>query len=189
MAELGLVMGTDSDRSSENRYQELGSAEEPQRAGTSGWVGPDRVVPPWSVPPRALAPQAGAQDAERPDAVPAEPGPANDDDDFPGVAPAAGWFLRSAPVGSADSTHTADAEEDLTGEWFAAPAPEPGESPISWREDPEPPVPAAARRPLLAAEPVVSPTRALRGRPGGPGLPPRRPVAGSRRTPADQSPW
>src|ERR1700723_3826680 len=145
MAELGLVMGTDSDRSSENRYQGLGSAEEPQRAGTSGPVWPDRVVPPWSVPP-GLIPQAAAQDAEGPGTGPAEPEPANDDDDFPGVAPAAGWFLRSAPVGSADGTHTADAEEDLTGEWFAAPAPEPGESPISWCEDiddADPPAPAA----------------------------------------------
>src|ERR1700684_2303529 len=105
-------MGTDSDRSSENRYQELGSAEEPQRAGTSGPVWPDRVVPPWSVPPGLIPPQAAAQDAERPGVAPGGPGAGSDDDDFPGVAPAAGWFLHSAPADSADSTHTADADAD-----------------------------------------------------------------------------
>src|ERR1700735_4106300 len=152
-------MGTESDRSSENRHQALGSAEEPQRAGTSGPVWPDRVVPPWSVPPGLIVPQAAAQDAERPDVVPEEPEQANDDDDFPGVAPAAGWFLRSAPAASADSTPTAAAEEDLTGEWFAAPAPEPGESPSSWREDMDDPDPPAkpAQPPAQPAEPPAQP--------------------------------
>jgi len=158
-------MGTESDRPSENRYQELGSAEEPQRADTSGPVWPDRVVPPWSVPPGLIAPQSAAQDAEGPDVAPAEPESANDDDELPGVAPPAGWFLRSAPAGSADSTHGADAEEDLTGEWFAAPAPEPGESPISWREgmaDAEPP-PAAAEAVQLAE--AVQPASEPAGKP------------------------
>ena len=176
---------------------------------------------PWSVPPGLIAPQAVAQDAERPDATPADAEPASDDDDLPGVSPPAGWFLRSPASSPADIPQTADAEEGVTGEWFASPAPEPGESPISWYEgmdDPEPAVPAIeepvvpaieepvqpaasnengsapagpgpSRRSILAAEPVVSPTRALRGRPGGPGLPPRRPGPGSRKSPVDLSPW
>src|SRR5580693_8892676 len=212
-------MSTESDRLSENRHQEPASAEEPQRAGTSGPGWPDQVVSPWSVPPGLIAPQAVAQDAERPDAIPADAEPASDDDDLPGVSPPAGWFLRSPASRPVDSLQTADAEEGVTGEWFASPAPEPGESPISWYEgmdDPEPdaelPAPAieepvqpaaeppasngsapagpgASRRSILAAEPVVSPTRALRGRPGGPGLPPRRPGPGSRKAPVDLSPW
>src|SRR5580693_3609157 len=221
-------MSTESDRLSENRHQEPASAEEPQRAGTSGPGWPDQVVSPWSVPPGLIAPQAVAQDAERPDATPADAEPASDDDDLPGVSPPAGWFLRSPASRPADSLQTADAEEGVTGEWFASPAPEPGESPISWYEgmdDPQPdaelPAPAseepvqpaaeppasdanatnpasngsapagpgASRRSILAAEPVVSPTRALRGRPGGPGLPPRRPGPGSRKAPVDLSPW
>ena len=155
---------------------------------------------------------------------------------WPGVAPPAGWFLHSRANGPADSVpepdltaasaEAGDPQEDDTGEWFASPAPDPGESPISWYEgmdDPEPdaeppapdreehrePVGAAttdpapqmpevpggpagngtSRRSILAAEPVVNPTRALRGRPGGPGLPPRRPGPGARRVTADRSPW
>ena len=224
-------------------------------------------MPSWSVPLGLIAPQAAVPDAERPDVTPAEAEPASDDVDFPGVAPPAGWFLRSPASSPADSPQTAgaeeDAEENVTGEWFASPAPEPGESPISWYEgmdDPEPdsvpPAPASeppgqpaasataepaananaepaaepaanaepaaepaananaepavgaaaepaasigngsapagpgpSRRSVLAAEPVVIPTRALRGRPGGPGLPPRRPGPGGGRLPADLSPW
>ena len=222
-------MSTESDRSSEYRHQGSGSAEEPQRAGTSGQAWPGQVVPSWSAPPGLIAPQAAAPDAERPDVTPAEAEPASDDVDFPGVAAPAGWFLRSPASGPADGPQTADAEENVTGEWFAPPAPEPSESPISWYEgmdDPapdsvpfapasEPPAqpaaiaaaepavepaasigngsapagPAPSRRSVLAAEPVVIPTRALRGRPGGPGLPPRRPGLGARKAPADLSPW
>ncbi|HJY72253.1 MAG TPA: hypothetical protein VJ347_10770, partial [Streptosporangiaceae bacterium] len=183
-------------------------------------------MPPWSVPSGLIAPQAAVQDAERPDVTPAQAEPASDDD-VPGASPPAGWFLHSPVSSPADSPQTSDAkegaEEDVTGEWFASPAPEPGESPISWHEgmddpepDAEPPAPASeapaepaasnaspvsnengsapagpgpSRRSILAAEPVVSPTRALRGRPGGPGLPPRLPGAGSRKAPVDLSPW
>src|SRR5260370_5983511 len=207
-------MSTESDRSSENRHQEPGSPEEPQRAGTSGRAWPDHVVPPWSVPPGLIAPQAAAPDAERPDVTPAEAEPVSDD--VPGVSPPAGWFLRSPASIPADGPQTVDAEEDVTGEWFASPAPEPGEPPISWDEgmddpeaDAEPPLqaseepaepavsnengpapagPGPSRRSILAAEPVVSPTPALRGRPGGPGLPPLPPGPGSRKAPAGPSP-
>src|SRR5260370_17218062 len=89
-------MSKESDRSSENRHQEPGSPEEPQRAGTSGRAWPDQVVPPWSVPPGLIASQAAAQDAERPDVTPAQAEPASDDDDdVPGVSPPAGSPLRS----------------------------------------------------------------------------------------------
>src|SRR5271169_3007737 len=139
-------MSTESDRSSENRHQEPGSAEEPQHAGTSGRAWPDQVAPPWSVPPGLIVPQAAAPVAERPDVTPAEAEPTSDDDDLPGVSPPAGWFLRSSASSPADSPQPADAEEGVTGEWFASPAPEPGESPISWYEgmdDAEPSAPAS----------------------------------------------
>src|SRR6516165_7837976 len=110
MAELGPMMSTESDRSGENRHQEPGFAEEPQRAETSGGVWPDRVVPPWSVPPglitlQATRPEAdlGPLEAEPCEAEPAEAVPADADDDWPGAAPPAGWFLRSSANGSAES--------------------------------------------------------------------------------------
>ena len=49
--------------------------------------------------------------------------------------------------------------------------------------------PAGNPRTGLPAEPVVGATRALRGRPGGPGFHPRRPDARTRRLTAGQSPW
>ena len=231
------MMSTESDQLSENRHQEPGSAEESQHAATGGPVWPDRVVPTWSVPPGLIASQAARSetDVAPPDAEPA------DNDDWPGVAPPAGWFLRPVANGPAGSLPEPDpavgseaevAQENVTGESFASPAPEPGDSPISWYEgmvdpepDAEPPAPAAAepgepvssvtsgsasqppqvpqvpqipqmpagtgpsRRSILAAEPVVSPTRALWGRPGGSGLPPRRPGPGARKVTADRSPW
>ena len=101
-------MSTERDRTSENSHNELGSAEEPQRTGTSGPVWPDRVVPSWSVPPGLIAPQVAARDAERPAAPQTEAEPAGEDDDLPGMAPPAGWFLP--PPGG--SPQTADAEDD-----------------------------------------------------------------------------
>src|SRR5580692_4340697 len=79
-------------------------------------------------------------------------GQAPPDSDWPGSAPPAGWFLpRPASARQADAAGAgpeADApEEDVTGDWFRAPEPESGESPISWEEGmdepepgPEPPV-------------------------------------------------
>src|SRR6516164_4253098 len=117
------MMSTESDRSSENRHQEPGSAEEPQRAGTSDGAWPDRVVPPWSVPPGLIASQAARPDTE---VAPSDAEPADDDGDWPGAAPPAGWFLRSPASGPAESRPQAelavgsgpgDADDNVTGEW------------------------------------------------------------------------
>jgi hypothetical protein len=134
--------------------------------------------------------------ADRPAGAPAEPG-------APAVAPLADQDI-------------ADGDESLTGEWFVPPALELDESPVSWSLDeadlsapgaslteqaapPQPgghgavnghQIPDTGRpRGSLPAEPVVGATRALRGRPGGPGFHPRRPDARTRRLTASQSPW
>jgi hypothetical protein len=109
-------------------------------------------------------------------------GSLEEDDAWPGVAPPAGWFLLSPGDG------------------------DPGESPISWYQDPDDPEtgaqpPAAVTeepaRPASEADPphasppgpVVGATRALNGRAGGPGFQPVPPGTGPRRAPADASPW
>ena len=59
-------------------------------------------------------------------------------------------------------------------------------------DDPAPapqPNPEPVPRPVPAPPPVVGPTRALRGRPGGPGFQPPRPASGARKVPAPRSPW
>src|SRR5690348_9618159 len=90
-------MSTERDRTSENSHQDLGSAEDPQRIGASDSVWPDRVVPSWSVPPGLMSPQVAARDPEPLEAPQpqAQVEPGSQDDDFPGVAPPAGWFLPS----------------------------------------------------------------------------------------------
>src|SRR5579859_7518716 len=145
-------MSTERDRTSENSHHDLGSAEDPQRIGAPDQLWPDRVVPSWSVPPGLMSPQVAACDPEPPEAsqVPAQAEPASRDDDFPGVAPAAGWFLRS-PDGIPQS---AGPDDNVTGEWFASPAPEPGESPISWYQDTGEPEPEAAPPAQAAEEPA-----------------------------------
>ena len=241
-------MDTERDRSSENRHQEPGSAEEPQRAGTSGGSWPDRMVPSWSVPPGLIAPQTARPET---DVTPPDAGPITDDGDWPGLAPPAGWFLPTPANGPADSWPPADQADQAdqatrrrrpgrqhgskrrrrrerhrrvvrvtrarTGRVSRLlargngrpragrgtsrsgqrrvrrarrqpPRPRPGPAPRPRR----PRCPrhvtvsgsastgtGASRRSILDAEPVVGPTRALRGRPGGPGLPPRRPGPGA----------
>jgi hypothetical protein len=113
---------------------------------------------------------------------PSAAGSLEEDDAWPGAAPPAGWFLH-APGDS-----------------------DPGESPISWYQDPddpetgveppastteEPASPASeAHRPHASPyEPVVGATRALGGQAGGPGFQPLPPGTGPRRAPADASPW
>ncbi len=89
---------------SENRYQDPAAAEEPQLAGTPDQVWPDRIVPPWSVPPGLIAPDRSAGSAQAQASPPAAPAgeelPA-EEDVWPGVAPPAGWFLRTPGNGSA----------------------------------------------------------------------------------------
>jgi hypothetical protein len=128
-------------------------------------------------------------------------------DGWPGAAPPAGWFLRlpaTARLGSPPPDRPGDGR--IPGEPGGDPgndrAGDPGDEldddltgPISWHEDmdqagPEPePDPEPLPRSVPAPPPVVSPTRALRGRPGGPGFQPRRPAADARKLPPPQSPW
>ncbi len=213
------MMSTDSNRSSENRYQRSLSAGTPQRAEAENDL-------PGATPPAAwfLRLPANAQAASPPadtfgtGSEAGEPDPGEPD-------------VSELDRGQPDVSEPDPGQPDpaVTGAWVASAAPESGESPISWYEgmdDPgpeaepsavaadEPPAPpitritpitpvspspapgrgddsAAARyqRPVLAARPVVSPTRALRGRPGGPGFQPKRPAPGTKKVTAGQSPW
>jgi len=126
-------MDTQSDRSSENRYENPPAAGGPRLGGPSA----SAAAP--------LAEELAEEDA------------------WPGVAPPAGWFLRapgdSGPAGASGQVAVAD---------------------------PAPVTPCPGGWP---AQPVVGATRALRGLAGGPGFQPGRPGAGSRRGPADVSPW
>ena len=151
-------MNTESDWSSENRYQEPVPAEEPQRTARYSWDWPENLAPWWTPPPGLVPPQWGAAavadsnqprdeygsedepdsgawdddpadqqpydqevadlepadhepdeeevaDLEPTDQEPADGSPtardladeesAGDEEAWPGVAPAAGWFLRS----------------------------------------------------------------------------------------------
>src|ERR1700689_4191651 len=90
--ELGSVMNTESDQSSENRHQVSPPAENSQRAGTTGWNEPAGLVPSWSVPPGLIvpSPRSTVDDSTV------------DDSAWPGIAAPAGWFLRvqAAPAAS-----------------------------------------------------------------------------------------
>src|ERR1700683_2379693 len=149
MAELGPMMNTNSDGSSENRHQQPMAAGEPRPANGSDLAWPSRPVPAWSVPPGLLGSSADRPDsAGRPDsaeAALADQAPddtADQDDSWPGAAPPAGWFLRTpadapaepcAPAGAPPADQDlADGDESLTGEWFVPPALELDESPVSW---------------------------------------------------------
>src|SRR3974390_3356222 len=96
VAELRPMMSTESDHTSENSHQEPGSAEESQRAGIAP-VWPDREVPTWSAPSGLIASQAACPETS----VASPVAGSADNHDWPGVAPPAGWFLRSAANGSA----------------------------------------------------------------------------------------
>ena len=216
------MMSTDSNRSSENSYQRSLSAGTPQRAEAENDL-------PGATPPAAwfLRLPANAQAASPPadtfgtGSEAGEPDPGEPD-------------VSELDRGQPDVSEPDPGQPDpaVTGASVASPAPESGESPISWYEgmdDPgpeaeppavaadEPPAPpitgvtpitpassvppspapgrgddsAAGRyqRPVLAARPVVSPTRALRGRPGWPGFQPKRPAPGTKKVTAGQSPW
>jgi hypothetical protein len=126
----------------------------------------------------------------------------NGGEGWPGVAPAAGWFLR-APDESGWGGMTAVG---------AGVVPWPRQAPDSAWPESSGSSPAApdgvgagsigeagnGSRPTAAwsvsgadlpAEPVVGATRALWGRPGGPGFQPGRPGAGPRRALVEPSPW
>jgi hypothetical protein len=130
-------------------------------------------VPPWSVPPGLIGPGRSSGSSLPQDS--SASGSLDEDDDWPGVAPPAGWFLRppgdkgpadaSGQVAVADpapdpaaAPETGQDDKSLTGEWFASSALEFGESPISWYQDPddpeigaEPPSPAAEEPAELAS--------------------------------------
>src|SRR5580658_8973001 len=187
--ELGSVMNTESNQSSGNRYQDSSAPEEAQRTGAFGWGEPAGPVPPWSVPPGLMVPgprrplaDAGAPGDESSPDDPAQtdrdPGfsnqhsPAEDPADehgvWPGVAAPAGWFLRpqETPAPSAeawDSKGVPSPHRDPDGSWS---------SPLT-----QPP----ARS--------LGPTKAVGGRPGGPGFQPNRAGEAVRPASAGLSPW
>src|ERR1700761_1123062 len=108
-------MDTESNQSSEERYQDASQEEDRQRTGLYRWQEPQNLMPPWSVPPGLLVPgprqpeaDAAPQPADRQPVDPGrvDPGPAHapeppsglaDDDSWPGVALPADWFLRAQP--------------------------------------------------------------------------------------------
>src|ERR1700689_1312595 len=105
--ELGSVMNTESDQSSENRHQVSPPAENSQHAGTTGWNEPAGLVPSWSVPPGPIvpSPRSTVDDSADDDSAvddSAVDDSAVDDSAWPGIAAPAGWFLRvqAAPAAS-----------------------------------------------------------------------------------------
>ena len=105
--ELGSVMNTESDQSSENRHQVSPPAENSQHAGTTGWNEPAGLVPSWSVPPGLIvpSPRSTVDDSADDDSAvddSAVDDSAVDDSAWPGIAAPAGWFLRvqAAPAAS-----------------------------------------------------------------------------------------
>jgi hypothetical protein len=172
-------------------------------------------MPAWSVPPGLIVPgprQPPADDAphSRPAAEPAtdeqaggqpaadeqaggQPAadeqaggqPATDDNSWPGVAPPAGWFLRTAQAPSAPSQESAPAQDtagELPGQRFAPAATD------TASDVPSAAVPAPRREPdgswssPLTPKPApqaLGPTQARYGRAGGPGFQPTRPASSS----------
>ena len=288
-------MNTESDWSSENRYQEPVPAEEPQRTGRYSWDWPENLAPWWTPPPGLAAPQqgvAGVADSNRPrdehgsaaepdtgygdddpadqepagqevadlepadqepaddlepadqepaddlepadqepaddlepadqepadDLEPADQEPADDEstahrladdehaddkDAWPGVAPAAGWFLRApeesgrgdaAPM-EVGAVPLPRRESDSAWPWSAgSPAHAPANgigaaSSASGGNSSRPTGAWSVAGAGLPAEPVVGATRALWGRAGGPGFQPGPPGPGARRAAAEPSPW
>src|SRR5580692_8650108 len=102
--ELGSVMDTESDQSSENRDKDSSSAGMAQHTAALGWGEPAGLVPAWSVPPGLVIPISrtartdapGVQTPDVQDSASAnadlsnEPlaaghGPALDDAEWPGI--------------------------------------------------------------------------------------------------------
>jgi len=143
-------MDTESDQSSGNRNigasPEDSREEERQRTGLFRWDNPQNLMPSWSVPPGLMVPGPRQPEADArpsgPDAQPVAEEPASGDNAWPGVAPPAGWFLRTARS-HAGAVPSPAHEPD--GSWSSPLAPKP-----------------ARRRP--------GPTQARYGRAGGPGF-------------------
>ena len=182
------MMSTDSNHLSENSHQGSPSAEAPQYAATEDdWPG--------ATPPAGwfLRSPANGQAASPPRTVPVL-APTQASPTQPCWAQASPTQVTGAWVAS-----LAPESDESPISWYEGmddPGPE-AEPPVAVADElPEPPVapvtpiapvtPATARtgprqRPVLAAPPVVSPTRALRGGPGGPGFQPKRPAPGAKR--------
>ncbi len=188
MRELGSVMNTERNQSSENRYQASLPPEETPPEDVFSWGEPAGLVPPWSVPPGLIVPvprppQADLPEADLPEAdLPEAPvaghqsqdpanqplagaEPAAEDGAWPGVARPAGWFLRPPqpppppPPPVASSAGTNAPSTDV--------------------EAPGTETPARA----------LGPTEAIRGRAGGPGFQPSRTAEGTRGAAAGLTPW
>ena len=185
------MMSTESNHSSENSHQGSPSAEAPQRAeAENDWPG---AAPPagWFLrSPANGQPESG----ESPISWYEQASPTSPEPDAPARRSRDGRAGSRPRAGSGES-----ADLLVRRHRRSQPAPEPPAarrrrlaaalpSPLSLLP-PATPRPARYQRPVLAAPPVVSPTRALRGRPGGPGFQPKRPAPGARKVTAGQSPW
>jgi hypothetical protein len=196
-------MSTDSDHSSESRYQTAMTPRDhrpEERAGDAVWPG---VAPPagWFLRPQA--------DVEIPAADTASPAPDDTvetgvDDWFtpPGLEPGDSPITWHQDVDGEEPS--ASAAEELGEPAAATPPPEqppslpPATPPPMAPQDngtaghghwPGPAGASSAWRSVAPAELVVGATWALRGKAGGPGFQPRRPGSGKARATADQSPW
>src|ERR1035438_7088431 len=89
--ELGSVMNTESNQSSENRSFGSSPPEESQPQSAFGWGEPAGLVPPWSVPLGLVVPPPRPPDPE----THLSQEPVDDGDAWPGVARPARWFLRA----------------------------------------------------------------------------------------------
>ncbi len=174
MRELGSVMNTESNQSSENRHRGSLPPEETPPEDLFSWGEPAGLVPPWSVPPGLIvpvprppeadlpaAPVAGHQSQDPANQPLAGAEPAAEDGAWPGVARPAGWFLRPPqpppPLLAASSEGTNAPSTDV--------------------EAPGTGTPARA----------LGPTEAIRGRAGGPGFQPSRTAEGT--SGAAAAPW
>jgi len=73
-------MNTESNWSSENRYQEPAPAEEPQRTARYSWDWPENLAPWWTPPPGLVPPQWGAAAVADSSQPRGEHGPADEPD-------------------------------------------------------------------------------------------------------------
>ncbi len=124
---------------------------------------------------------------------------AGQEEPWPGVAPAAGWFLRApdedgrgdeTPIGAGAVPWPRRESDSAWPPSSGSPAPLPQhEADASGGNGSRPTGAWSVSGAELPAEPVVGATRALWGRAGGPGFQPGRPGPGARRAPAEPSPW